>query len=90
MWFDGLIESIFNRKVQAIAKGHSGNCTAKKPETTAARRIHSERNIFRQRRRDVSLKDFSMVFCFLLCEETVMRISRISYKDPELTANSLE
>ena len=80
---DGLIESIFNRKVRAIAKGHSGNCTAKKrgEKEGRQRRIHSIRNIFRQRRRgdDIEKRPWriSPWFFAFYCK-TVMRISRIS------------
>ena len=67
---DGLIESIFNRKVRAIAKGHSGNCTAKNEEkkttTHSLYKKHLPSKETRRRHRDASLKDFSMVFCFLL------------------------
>ena len=69
---DGLIESIFNRKVRAIAKGHSGNCTAKKKTRRGKTTTHSlyKKHLpskeTRRRHREASLKDFSMVFCFLL------------------------
>ena len=66
---DGLIESIFNRKVRAIAKGHSGNCTAKNEKETTTHSLykkHLPSKETRRRHRDASLKDFSMVFCFLL------------------------
>ena len=91
---DGLIESIFNRKVRAIAKGHSGNCTAKKrgEKEGRQRRIHSIRNIFRQRRRgdDIYVLE-GFLYGFLLFTARLSCGYQGYLKHPELTdANSLE